>query len=162
MIVLTMTYASYLAALLAIAGPALAGPPMGWNSYNSFSCNPTEARIKESAQGLVSLGLAGAGYTGVTVDCGWPSNKRDANGKLVWNASKFPSGGKALGDYLHGLGVKFGLYSGAGYLQCGSTDIPASLGETSRHVLLTTTLTSDEQVTRISTQRALPNGEVTP
>ncbi|CAO2658395.1 Nn.00g061180.m01.CDS01 [Neocucurbitaria sp. VM-36] len=103
-------------------------PPMGWNSYNTWSCSPSEDKIKQSAQGLVELDLDKVGYNFVTVDCGWPSRDRDAEGRLQWNATIFPSGGKALGDFLHGLGLNFGLYSGAGYLQCGSTDLPASLG----------------------------------
>ncbi|KAF2792261.1 carbohydrate-binding module family 35 protein [Melanomma pulvis-pyrius CBS 109.77] len=101
---------------------------MGWNSYNSYSCSPTEQKIKTSAQGLIDLGLAGLGYNFVTVDCGWLQRGRDSQGRLQWNATNFPSGGKGLGDYLHGKGLGFGLYSGAGYFQCGSTDLPASLG----------------------------------
>lgn len=103
-------------------------PPMGWNSYNSYSCSPSEDKIKTSAQGLIDLKLDTVGYNFVTVDCGWPSRDRDAQGALQWNETLFPSGGKALGDWLHDLGLGFGLYSGAGYLQCGSTDLPASLG----------------------------------
>ncbi|KAF2690929.1 carbohydrate-binding module family 35 protein [Lentithecium fluviatile CBS 122367] len=102
-------------------------PPMGWNSYNSYSCSPSEDKIKASARSLVDLGLSSLGYNFATVDCGWPSRDRDSEGRLQWNETLFPSGGKALGDYLHGLGLGFGLYSGAGYLQCGSTDLPASL-----------------------------------
>jgi hypothetical protein len=77
---------------------------------------------------LIALGLDKLGYNFITVDCGWPSRDRSLEGKLQWNETLFPSGGKALGDYIHGLGLDFGLYSGAGYLQCGSTDLPASLG----------------------------------
>ncbi|KAI1504641.1 glycoside hydrolase superfamily [Biscogniauxia marginata] len=104
-------------------------PPMGWNSYNYYNCNPNEEIIKTNAQGLVDLGLADLGYTFVTPDCGWMTSDRDSEGRLQWDLTLFPSGGgKELGDYLHGLGLKFGLYSGAGYFQCGSTDLPASLG----------------------------------
>ncbi|RAR02868.1 carbohydrate-binding module family 35 protein [Stemphylium lycopersici] len=103
-------------------------PPMGWNSYNTWNCQPSEEKIHESAQGLIDLGLDKVGYNFVTVDCGWNSRERDAQGRLQWNETLFPSGGKALGDFLHGLGLDFGLYSGAGYLQCGSVDLPASLG----------------------------------
>jgi alpha-galactosidase len=85
--------------------------------------------MKSNAQGLVDLGLASAGYKVVTTDCGWVSRDRDSDGRMQWNATLFPSGGPALGEYLHGLGLDFGLYSGGGYLQCGSTDLPASLGE---------------------------------
>ncbi|KAI0004677.1 carbohydrate-binding module family 35 protein [Xylariaceae sp. FL0662B] len=103
-------------------------PPMGWNSYNYYSCNPSEEIMKTNAQGLVDLGLADLGYTYVTTDCGWMARDRDSEGRLQWNTTLFPSGGEPLGDYIHGLGLKFGLYSGAGYYQCGSTDLPASLG----------------------------------
>ncbi|VTO91862.1 unnamed protein product [Fusarium graminearum] len=103
-------------------------PPMGWNSYNHYNCNPSEEIIKINAKGLVDLGFLDLGYRIVTVDCGWPSRDRDSEGRLQWNETLFPSGPKALGDYIHDLGLEFGLYSGAGYLQCGSQDIPASLG----------------------------------
>ncbi|KAI8208420.1 Alpha-galactosidase D [Colletotrichum sp. SAR 10_76] len=103
-------------------------PQMGWNSYNYYNCYPNETIIKENAHAVVDTGLAEAGYSTVTTDCGWPAKDRDANGELVWNPALFPSGGaKELGDYLHNLGLKFGVYSGGGYFQCGSTDQPASL-----------------------------------
>ncbi|KAF3006902.1 hypothetical protein E8E13_011148 [Curvularia kusanoi] len=127
-----MTVAVLLAA--AFVAPALTKtirsptPPMGWNSYNSYSCSPSEEKIKHSTDGLIALGLDKLGYNFITVDCGWPSRDRSPEGKLQWNETLFPSGGKALGDYIHDLGLDFGLYSGAGYLQCGSTDLPASLG----------------------------------
>ncbi|KAJ4350896.1 hypothetical protein N0V95_004344 [Ascochyta clinopodiicola] len=101
---------------------------MGWNSYNSYNCFPSEDKIKHSTDGLIALGLDKLGYKFITVDCGWPSRDRTLDGRLQWNETLFPSGGKALGDYIHNLGLDFGLYSGAGYLQCGSTDLPASLG----------------------------------
>jgi hypothetical protein len=105
------------------------GPPlMGWNSYNHYSCSPTEAIIKANAEGLITLGLDQLGYTYVTPDCGWNANYRDSSGQLVWDPTTFPSGGAALGEYIHGLGLKFGIYSGGGYYQCGSTNEPASLG----------------------------------
>ncbi|TLS27350.1 hypothetical protein PpBr36_05103 [Pyricularia pennisetigena] len=118
--------------LLALAATSLtlvvATPPMGWNSYNHYNCLPTEDDIKQSAQGIVDLGFADLGYNIVTTDCGWNGRDRDEQGRQQWNATLFPSGGKALGDFIHSLGLKFGLYSGAGYFQCGSTDLPASLG----------------------------------
>lgn len=103
-------------------------PPMGWNSYNRYNCYPSETIIRENAQGLVDLGFSDLGYNIVTVDCGWPAKDRDSEGRLQWDADLFPSGPVALGEYIHELGLQFGLYSGAGYLQCGSTDLPASLG----------------------------------
>ncbi|KAL1860551.1 hypothetical protein Daus18300_009184 [Diaporthe australafricana] len=103
-------------------------PVLGWNSYNYYNCYPNESIIKTNAQGLVNLGFDKAGYNYVTVDCGWNANYRDSSGQLVWNPSLFPAGGPALGEYIHGLGLKFGVYSGGGIFQCGSTDQPASLG----------------------------------
>lgn len=104
-------------------------PLMGWNSYNYYSCSPSEAIIKSNADGLVELGLLDVGYDFVTPDCGWSASYRNSSGQLVWNPTLFPSGGEALGEYIHNLGLKFGMYSGAGHYQCGSTDQPASLGE---------------------------------
>jgi alpha-galactosidase len=127
----SLAWAAAATAMLHVADATNArasAPPMGWNSYNYYGCSPTENIIKTNAQGLVDLGLAGLGYTVVTTDCGWPSPDRDANGRLQFNPSLFPSGPTVLGEYLHGLGLKFGLYSGGGYLQCGSTNLPASLG----------------------------------
>lgn len=104
-------------------------PLMGWNSYNYYNCYPNETIITDNAAGLVSLGLNKAGYDFVTPDCGWNANYRDSSRQLVWNATLFPSGGgEVLADYVHGLGLKFGVYSGAGHFMCGSTDQPASLG----------------------------------
>lgn len=108
-------------------------PPMGWNSYNYYNCYPNETIIKENAAGLVNLGLSQLGYTLVTPDCGWSASYRDCSENLVWNQTLFPSGGHALGEYIHGLGLQFGMYSGAGHFQCGSTDQPASLGELNIH-----------------------------
>ncbi|OBR10579.1 Alpha-galactosidase [Colletotrichum higginsianum IMI 349063] len=122
------------ALLTALAGRASARthktptPQMGWNSYNYYNCYPNETIIKQNAHALVDTGLAEAGYTTVTTDCGWPAKDRAADGQLVWNPELFPSGGgKELGDYIHNLGLKYGVYSGGGYFQCGSTDQPASL-----------------------------------
>ncbi|GJC84379.1 alpha-galactosidase D [Colletotrichum liriopes] len=103
-------------------------PQMGWNSYNYYNCYANETVIKANAHAVVDTGLAEAGYTTITTDCGWPAKERAADGQLVWNPELFPSGGgKELGDYIHNLGLKFGVYSGGGYFQCGSTDQPASL-----------------------------------
>lgn len=103
-------------------------PPMGWNSYNYYGCNVNETDIQTNAQALVDTGLADLGYKIVTTDCGWNSEERDEQGRMQWNETVFPSGGKALGDFIHALGLDFGLYSGAGYKQCGSEVLPASLG----------------------------------
>ncbi|OBS22684.1 hypothetical protein FPOA_09016 [Fusarium poae] len=125
-----LAFAALLASIGGTSGKTVRSPtpPMGWNSYNHYNCNPSEEIIKINAKGLVDLGFLDLGYSIVTVDCGWPSRDRDSEGRLQWNETLFPSGPKALGEYIHDLGLEFGLYSGAGYLQCGSYDIPASLG----------------------------------
>lgn len=85
-------------------------PPMGWNNWNSFGCNVSETLVKETADKIVSSGLADSGYENVVVDDCWFDPQRDANGNLQANAERFPSGMKALGDYLHANGLKFGIY----------------------------------------------------
>ncbi|XP_072962854.1 alpha-galactosidase 1-like [Typha angustifolia] len=102
-------------------------PPMGWNSWNYFSCSVNETIIKETADALVSTGLAMLGYQYVNIDDCWAENKRDAKGHLVPNKSTFPSGIKALADYVHKKGLKLGIYSDAGYQTC-SKMMPGSLG----------------------------------
>ncbi|KAG9252822.1 glycoside hydrolase superfamily [Emericellopsis atlantica] len=121
--------------VLAAALPAVYGttvksptPPMGWNSYNHYNCQPNETIIKQNAQGLVDLGFRDLGYNIVTVDCGWAATTRDEQDRLQWDKETFPSGPEALGDFIHNLDLKFGLYSGAGYRMCGLPDTPASLG----------------------------------
>lgn len=86
-----------------------ATPPMGWNSWNNFGCNPSETLLKGVADAMVSSGMAAVGYQYVNIDDCWMSG-RDSSGTLVADASKFPSGIKALADYVHGKGLKLGIY----------------------------------------------------
>ncbi|CAG7879033.1 unnamed protein product [Brassica rapa] len=102
-------------------------PPMGWNSWNHFSCNINEKVIKETADALVSTGLSKLGYNYVNIDDCWAELARDQKGNLVPKKSTFPSGIKALADYVHSKGLKLGIYSDAGYLTCSKT-MPGSLG----------------------------------
>ncbi|GMN52681.1 hypothetical protein TIFTF001_021818 [Ficus carica] len=90
-------------------------PPMGWNSWNHFSCHIDEKMIKETADALVSTGLAKLGYTYVNIDDCWAEIARDDKGSLVPKKSTFPSGIKAVADYVHSKGLKLGIYSDAGY-----------------------------------------------
>ncbi|KAF2772394.1 putative alpha-galactosidase D [Teratosphaeria nubilosa] len=105
-------------------------PPMGWNSYNHYSCSPNQEIMKSNAQALVDLGLAGYHY--VTTDCGWTLPDRTKEGKLTWNPDRFPDGLPALGKFIHGLGLRFGVYSDAGVKMCmiGSLDHEATDAET--------------------------------
>lgn len=95
-------------------------PPMGWNPYNAFFCNTKEADYKTAGQKLISLGLSNLGYKYVNLDCGWQGKSRNATGGFTWDTSVIPSGIPALASYLHGLGLKFGVYSDAGYYSCDS------------------------------------------
>ncbi|CAK7339961.1 unnamed protein product [Dovyalis caffra] len=92
-------------------------PQMGWNSWNFFACNINETVIKETADALISTGLAKLGYVYVNIDDCWCSI-RDLKGQLVPDSKTFPSGIKALADYVHGKGLKLGIYSDAGAFTC--------------------------------------------
>ncbi|MFC7759995.1 glycoside hydrolase family 27 protein [Catellatospora bangladeshensis] len=85
-------------------------PPMGWNSWNTFGCNISEALIRQHADAMVSSGMRDLGYQYVVVDDCWFNPNRDSAGNLQGDPTRFPSGMKALGDYLHARGLKFGLY----------------------------------------------------
>lgn len=102
-------------------------PPMGWNSWNHFNCFIDEKMIKDTADALVSTGLAKLGYRYINIDDCWAEISRDEKGYLVPKKSTFPSGMKALADYVHGKGLKLGIYSDAGYFTC-SKQMPGSLG----------------------------------
>ncbi|KEH23291.1 putative alpha-galactosidase [Medicago truncatula] len=102
-------------------------PPMGWNSWNHFSCQIDEKIIRQTADALVSTGLSKLGYTYVNIDDCWAELNRDNKGNLVGKKSTFPSGIKALADYVHSKGLKLGIYSDAGYFTC-SKKMPGSLG----------------------------------
>ncbi|MDF1549653.1 MAG: glycoside hydrolase family 27 protein [Bacteroidales bacterium] len=92
-------------------------PPMGWNSWNKFGCDVSEKLIMEMADALVSSGMKDAGYEYVVIDDCWQV-ARDADGNIVPDKERFPSGMKALADYIHSKGLKFGLYSCAGTGTC--------------------------------------------
>jgi alpha-galactosidase len=93
-------------------------PPMGWNSWNTFGTNINENLIKEMAEALISSGMQEAGYTYIVLDDGWETKNRDPNGNIVPDPKKFPGGLKALGDYLHEKGFKFGIHNCAGTKTC--------------------------------------------
>jgi alpha-galactosidase len=94
-------------------------PPMGWNSWNTFQTNINEQLVKDVADIMVSSGMKDAGYTYLVLDDGWMSMQRDSiTGNLVADPNKFPHGMKALADYVHSKGLKFGLYNCAGTKTC--------------------------------------------
>ena len=100
-------------------------PPMGWNSWNKFGCNIDAELIRRAADAMVSSGAKEAGYRYVVIDDCW-QGERDANGTIQPDAARFPAGIKALADYVHSLGLKFGIYSDAGSKTCAGR--PGSRG----------------------------------
>ncbi|MGW2619183.1 glycoside hydrolase family 27 protein [Streptomyces sp. NPDC001500] len=116
-------------ATAAPGSPALT-PPLGWNSWNSFGCGVTEAQVRQAADAMASSGMRDSGYRYVVVDDCWFDPQRDAAGNLRANSAKFPSGMKALGDYIHGKGLKFGIYQVPGERTCAQTSgsYPGSTG----------------------------------
>lgn len=93
-------------------------PPMGWNSWNTFTEEINEDVVRQSADAMVDSGLAAAGYNYIVIDDCWSLRRRDKDGKLVADPEKFPSGMKAVADYVHSKGLKFGMYSCDGPLTC--------------------------------------------
>jgi alpha-galactosidase len=100
-------------------------PPMGWNTWNKFACNVDEKLIRQTADAIVSSGLKDAGYSYVVIDDCW-HGERDEQGFIHPDAKRFPSGIKALSDYVHAKGLKLGIYSDAGWKTCGGR--PGSRG----------------------------------
>jgi alpha-galactosidase len=126
--------ASVLAAVVAVLiAPSLSAqdkglastPPMGWNSWNKFGCHVSEDIIRQMADAMVSSGMKDAGYQYVVIDDCWQV-ERDASGNIVADAKLFPAGIKAVADYVHSHGLKFGIYSDAGSKTCAKR--PGSLG----------------------------------
>ena len=91
-------------------------PPMGWNSWNAFEADIDATKIRATADAMVSSGMRELGYVYLVLDDGWMAKDRDAQGRLVADPRKFPDGMKAIGDYLHERGLKFGIYEDRGKL----------------------------------------------
>lgn len=93
-------------------------PPMGWNSWNTFTWEINDKLIREATDAMASE-LKDAGYEYIVIDDCWSEKQRDSNGKLVPDHWKFPEGIKPVADYVHSKGLKFGMYSCAGTHTCG-------------------------------------------
>eukprot|EP01062_Namystynia_karyoxenos_P008528 TRINITY_DN129_c0_g2_i1.p1 TRINITY_DN129_c0_g2~~TRINITY_DN129_c0_g2_i1.p1 ORF type:complete len:398 (+),score=109.08 TRINITY_DN129_c0_g2_i1:87-1196(+) len=117
---------------LAHAGAIARTPPMGWMSWEIFRCGNSHGQIREElyqqqTDHLVADGYLKAGYNAIHIDDCWEQkDPARVDGKLVADPAKFPSGMKALGDYMHSRGVKFGTYTDEGAKTCGG--FPASGG----------------------------------
>jgi alpha-galactosidase len=120
-------FTAILVALAAFAGVQLHAqkfsdlaqtPPMGWNSWNKFQGNVDETIVRAMADAMATNGMKDAGYQYINIDDCW-QGQRDAQGFIQADAKKFPSGIKALADYVHTKGLKLGIYSDVGYKTCG-------------------------------------------
>jgi len=100
-------------------------PPMGWNSWNKFACDVNEDLIRQTADAIVSTRMKDAGYLYINIDDCW-HGQRDSLGFIHPDPTRFPSGMKALADYIHSKGLKLGIYSDAGWKTCGGR--PGSRG----------------------------------
>ena len=100
-------------------------PPMGWMTWNLFQGNINEQLIRETADAMVEGGFRDAGYEYIFIDDLWQGG-RDRQNNIIPDPEKFPSGIKALADYVHSKGLKLGIYSDAAQLTCGGWT--ASLG----------------------------------
>ncbi|KAK7035482.1 hypothetical protein VNI00_011775 [Paramarasmius palmivorus] len=101
-------------------------PALGWNTWNAYRCDISEAKVLAAANSFVSLGLKDAGYQYVNIDDCWSLRNRGGNGRIVPDPNKFPNGISGVASQVHALGLKIGIYSDAGTLTCAQ--YPASLG----------------------------------
>ena len=92
-------------------------PPMGWNSWNKFGCQVNEQLIREVADSMVGSGMRDAGYKYINIDDCWQISC-DSAGNIVADPASIPNGIKALADYVHEKGFKFGIYTDARSLTC--------------------------------------------
>lgn len=93
-------------------------PALGWNSWNTFTWDINEQLIRDVADVFATQGYKDAGYEYIVIDDCWSLKQRDSEGNLVVDPEKFPSGMKALSDYIHSKGLKFGMYSCVGTHTC--------------------------------------------
>ena len=94
-------------------------PQMGWNSWNKFQGRVSEVLIREIADAMATNGMKAAGYEYVNIDDLWQAPQRDADGNIQSDPTRFPSGIKALADYVHSKGLKLGIYTDCGARTCG-------------------------------------------
>jgi alpha-galactosidase len=110
-----------------MTSPLASTPPMGWNSWNTFGESINETVVRETADALVSTGLRDHGYNYIVIDDCWSvKDRRDGNGDLIADPEKLPNGIKALAEYIHNRGFKFGIYSDAAEKTCAN--YPGSYG----------------------------------
>ena len=103
-----------------------ATPPMGWNSWCGYGTGVNDAAVRRNADGMVSSGMKDQSYRYVIIDDWWSMRDRDKDGNLAPDPQRFPEGIKALADYVHSKGLKFGMYTDAKSRTCGG--FPGSYG----------------------------------
>ena len=96
------------------------GPTMGWSSWNTYGVNINEALIKRQADAMVSKGLKDVGFDHINIDDGFFGGRNAATGELLIHSKRFPNGLKPVVEYIHGKGLKAGIYSDAGCNTCGN------------------------------------------
>ena len=136
-------------------------PPMGWNSWNTFGCKVDERLIRQMADAMVASGMKEAGYEYINIDDCWHGG-RDADGFIHADPKAFPSGMKALADYVHGKGLKLGIYSDAGNTTCAGrpgTPTPDWRSTASRRTIPAAhTVPTSSTITRATSSRATRTG----
>jgi alpha-galactosidase len=125
------------AALLTVGAPQAVAlenglartPAMGFNNWNAMHCRAefNDQMVRQIADLFVSKGLKDAGYTYVNLDDCWALPNRDAAGNLVPDPARFPNGIKAVADYVHSKGLKFGIYTSAGTKTCNELGFPGAI-----------------------------------
>jgi alpha-galactosidase len=105
-------------------------PPMGWNSYNKFGGNVTQAQVLAVAKAFVTSGLKEAGYQFIVIDYCWAEASRDGGGSMVPRKARFPSGMKSISDSVHSLGLKFGMYASPNTTTCCGSEAGSYQHET--------------------------------
>ena len=97
-------------------------PAMGWNSWNAFGSGNTEELTKAMADKFIELGLDKLGYKYIVLDDGCYKDQR-VDGRLSNEDGKFPGGFRALSDYIHSKGLKFGMYNDIGTNLCAGAEV---------------------------------------
>ena len=84
-------------------------PPIGWNGWNSWARNIDREKVIASADAMVKMGLNQHGWTYINIDDAW-QGQRGGTFNAIQPNEKFPNF-KEMADYIHGLGLKLGVYS---------------------------------------------------
>lgn len=95
-------------------------PTMGWSSWNTYFIDINEQLIREQADAMATNGLKDAGYEYINIDDGYFGRRDSVDGHLLIQPEKFPNGLRPLVDYIHGKGLKAGIYTDAGDNTCAS------------------------------------------